>query len=207
GAGVISRPTLACFGLAIVIGAVDSSLPNEGIAYDALTSVLSMISQLAALAGLHLQYKINARGHQPEQRGGRRRAFTVLPFGASAASFTLLVAVLVPILGWRQWGVLGGIGLLLCVVGARQFVALRENSRLLASNHELTAQLRRQAWFDELTGLANRAHYGQRIRQTLQRCRRDDTNAALLLIDLDDFKAVNDTLGHAAGDALLREIA
>src|SRR5262249_29665902 len=96
---------------------------------------------------------------------------------------------------------------LLCVVGARQFVALRENGRLLASNHELTAQLRRQAWFDELTGLANRAHYGERISQTLQRCRREATTAALLLIDLDDFKAVNDTPGHAAGDALLREIA
>jgi diguanylate cyclase (GGDEF)-like protein len=207
GASVISRPTLVCFGASIAIGAVTTSVPNQGIAFDALTSAMSMISPLTALAGGYIQYKISTRGNRPERRLGRRRTFSVLPYCASAAAFSLLVIVLEPSLGWRQWGVLGGIGLLLCVVGARQFVALRENRRLLASNHELTAQLRRQAWFDELTGLANRAHYGERIGQALQRCRRDGTHAALLLIDLDDFKAVNDALGHAAGDALLREVA
>jgi diguanylate cyclase (GGDEF)-like protein len=100
-----------------------------------------------------------------------------------------------------------GIGLLLCIVNARQFLALRENSRLLARNYELTAQLQQQAWFDELTGLANRGQYGERIRRALAICRHQKTRVALLLIDLDDFKAVNDSLGHAAGDTLLQEIA
>jgi len=204
---VIHRRTAACFGLSILIGVAGGALRQYGVAFDVLISILSMLSPLAALVGGYLQYKISARGNPPERRLGRWRAFTVLPYCAAVAAFSLLVVVLAPSLDWRQWGVLGGIGLLLCVVVARQFVALRENGRLLASNHELTARLRRQAWFDELTGLANRAHYGDRIGQVLQRCRRDGTHAALLLIDLDDFKAVNDSLGHAAGDDLLREVA
>jgi diguanylate cyclase len=207
GAGVISRPTFACFGLSIVIAAAPSSIPAHGGALLALNTVAALLSPLSSVVGGYLQYKINAETGPRERRSGRRRTFSVLPFGASAAAFLLLVLVLRPVLQWRQLGVLGAIALLLCAVGVRQFVALRENGRLLASNHELTAELRRQAWFDELTGLANRANYAQHIGGTLAHCRRRNSQAALLLIDLDDFKAVNDTLGHATGDDLLREVA
>jgi diguanylate cyclase len=207
GAGVISRPTVVCFAVSILIAAAPSLIPVNGALLATLSTVTAVLSPLASVVGGVLQYRINRRRGTPEPRTGRRRAFSVLPFGASAAAFVLLVVVLQPVLDWRQWGVLGTIGLLLCAVGVRQFVALRENGRLLASNDELTAQLRRQAWFDDLTGLANRANYAQHIAGTIARCRRQHTGAALLLIDLDDFKAVNDTLGHAAGDALLREVA
>jgi diguanylate cyclase (GGDEF)-like protein len=204
---VISRPTVACFGASILAASAPALIPAGGGLPIASTTMTALLSPLLSLVGGHLQYKISKREGKPRPRATRRRSFSVLPFGASAAAFVLLVAVLEPALNWRQWGVLGAIGLLLCAVGVRQFVALRENGRLLASNHELTAQLRRQAWFDELTGLANRANYAQHIGGIIATSRRHGTPAALLLIDLDDFKAVNDTLGHAAGDTLLREVA
>ena len=63
------------------------------------------------------------------------------------------------------------------------------------------------AHFDPLTDLPNRALFHDRLRQALAACRRNHTRLALLFIDLDKFKPVNDTLGHAVGDLLLKEMA
>jgi diguanylate cyclase (GGDEF)-like protein/PAS domain S-box-containing protein len=68
-------------------------------------------------------------------------------------------------------------------------------------------QLEKLAYFDPLTGLANRALFQSEINNTLTRCGRAGTAAALLLLDLDRFKEVNDSLGHAAGDELLVKVA
>lgn len=64
-----------------------------------------------------------------------------------------------------------------------------------------------QANFDALTGLPNRTMLRDRLEQGLRQCRREQTRLALLFIDLDHFKEVNDTLGHDQGDALLVEAA
>ncbi|MCP9337413.1 GGDEF domain-containing protein [Stutzerimonas xanthomarina] len=61
------------------------------------------------------------------------------------------------------------------------------------------------AQHDSLTGLANRRSFDAALRQTLLQARRDGQPLALLLLDLDDFKAYNDCLGHPAGDALIRD--
>ena len=69
------------------------------------------------------------------------------------------------------------------------------------------ARLQYLATFDELTGLLNRAEFRARAEQVLSRTQRLGECCALLLVDLDDFKVVNDTFGHGAGDDLLRGFA
>ncbi len=69
------------------------------------------------------------------------------------------------------------------------------------------AELRRLAYRDHLTGLPNRIAMADRIEAALVRSRREGTCAALVFVDMDGFKRVNDTLGHAAGDDLLALVA
>jgi diguanylate cyclase (GGDEF)-like protein len=73
--------------------------------------------------------------------------------------------------------------------------------------HAHVAQLSHQAFHDSLTGLPNRSYLLERAEQAVQRAASDGTRAALMLLDLNGFKEVNDTAGHQAGDVLLQQVA
>lgn len=74
----------------------------------------------------------------------------------------------------------------------------------ITARKENEEQVWRQANFDSLTGLPNRAHFLNKLSETATAAQRDGGGFAVLFIDLDGFKAVNDTFGHAAGDLLLQ---
>jgi diguanylate cyclase (GGDEF)-like protein/PAS domain S-box-containing protein len=80
------------------------------------------------------------------------------------------------------------------------------NSRDVSERVALESELRTRAWHDPLTGLANRALFADRVENALARRAREHRPLAVAFLDLDDFKSVNDTLGHTAGDLLLRGI-
>jgi diguanylate cyclase (GGDEF)-like protein len=106
-------------------------------------------------------------------------------------------------------GVVAGGVIVLSLILIRQVVAVRELHSLYANNDALAAanmQLEIQATHDALTGLPNRCFLQRRLEQEAQIAHKSNVPAALLLLDLDRFKEVNDTLGHTVGDTLLQKI-
>jgi diguanylate cyclase (GGDEF)-like protein/PAS domain S-box-containing protein len=81
------------------------------------------------------------------------------------------------------------------------------NCRDISERKAFEQQLTHQAFHDPVTGLANRALFAERVRHALVRGLREQRGLAVVFLDLDDFKTINDSLGHAAGDEVLIEVA
>jgi diguanylate cyclase (GGDEF)-like protein len=82
-----------------------------------------------------------------------------------------------------------------------------ELGTLAKAFNQMQARIAQLAYFDAVTGLPNRLLFRDRAEQILRIARRNGERAAILFLDLDGFKTINDTRGHSAGDALLRTIA
>ena len=108
---------------------------------------------------------------------------------------------------WYQWAWLALLLPPFAWIGARIGVM---RARIMRANAELVNALgtiQDMATHDSLTGLHNRASMTDALEHAVSKARRGGESLAILFIDLDGFKSVNDTLGHATGDQLLREIA
>ena len=127
----------------------------------------------------------------------------------------VVYSVLCPLFADEEFlGIVGGDFLDARVADHRAERALQERMRALTDqavtafqNARLLEQVGRLAWRDALTGLPNRRALEQRLRSEIERAGRAEDRSTVFFVDLDRFKRVNDTCGHAAGDELLCQVA
>jgi diguanylate cyclase (GGDEF)-like protein len=109
------------------------------------------------------------------------------------------------------WLILAGVvAALAAIYAAGTWILLRYHRALRDQERDRMQQedrIRHQAYHDALTGLPNRASFAEHLDEALRRAKRAQRPLALMFIDLDQFKRVNDSLGHEAGDRLLRQVA
>lgn len=143
------------------------------------------------------------KGWVPGIKARMERAHLLMPY-----AFVVLTGAVVlgRAVGGGGMDVIGTslVWLVVVLVLVRQIVILLENKALLEQLSTAQTELSYRAHHDPLTGLANRTLLGLRLAEAMEHRRRSGQVFAVLLIDLDDFKAVNDSLGHAAGDLLLQ---
>ncbi len=146
------------------------------------------------------------RTSSPAEQAREARWFTALPYVPLAATGLLVV---VQQATGTSVGTTETYGLVVvaALVVLRQLLTLLENLDLLRKVREGQERLHHQAFHDWLTGLPNRALFRERLERAVEQHVGGDGRLAVLFFDLDDFKEVNDTLGHAAGDELLKVTA
>jgi diguanylate cyclase (GGDEF)-like protein len=127
--------------------------------------------------------------------------------GAVILEYTQINQELLDAVAWQIWSVAAA-GLLCAVtVGLLGLKLRRSLVRRLEDEAATMQQIEHLAFHDKLTGLCNRGMFSRMLEQGLQEARRYNRQLAVLFVDLDRFKNINDTLGHEAGDLLLQEMA
>jgi diguanylate cyclase len=154
------------------------------------------IGWFAALLALSAAALVSRQAPHTEENEAEvpSRASMWMPYPPLALAVLVCLPKFTPMPGLSP--ILVTSALLVFVVLARQFIVVGQNRRLMATVAD-------QALRDPLTGLANRALFNDRLTHAIQLHQRDNQSVSVLSLDLDDFKLVNDSLGHPAGDALL----
>lgn len=166
------------------------------------------ISELMALA-VGLQHEIG-RARDPQAIAAFRERLQMLN-----DELSVLESEFSTVLGegarWVRKGsvIVSGVFLVFFIVlgVSASIQIIKRISNDIALQKEMELDIRRQAREDPLTGLGNRNAFEARCRHHFELAKREQKLLALLYLDLDRFKSVNDTLGHAVGDALLKEVA
>jgi diguanylate cyclase (GGDEF)-like protein len=208
GAGELDRRALHMLSSAVAASAISGSLsifiPDRP--YLSTTFVAGSIAAFGAQLSATRQYRAPAAGSDGPPPV---RQASVLPYLAAAGVSALLIAVVAPGGGEELTIAVCAVAMTVLVM-ARQFGMLRDNGRLLGTVDANLRQLRdyqarldHQVSHDTLTEIPNRALFNERV--TAQLAAGETFHVALL--DLDDFKVINDRLGHGTGDALLKVVS
>ena len=224
----LTRPRLAAGAVVVGLGisgmhymGMAAMQMSPGIDYNLPRVLLSVVVAIvASFVALRLAFALRAA--DPRRRL-RQRLAAAMVMGAAICSmhYTGMWAAEFPIgvvclaagqinIHWLAATILAGtlgvlgVALVLSVLDSRlQDRTLRFNDTLRSANEMLLYQ----ATHDELTGLPNRGFLAERLEQAILFARSNDKRFAVYFIDIDGFKAINDSLGHNVGDAVLRELA
>ena len=215
---IVSRPTRHRAPLALLAGGVSvMALADAGFAAlidesDYQTARLPDLGWVAAFLFLAYAAGVGGRLLTIDRAAGISPRPSQPPGAAMLPYLPLAIAAVT--LGARSlagfeagWVETTAVTIAVAAVLLRQYLNVRENRRLIGVVESRENQLVRQAFQDQLTGLANRALFTDRVAHALDLHRRDLRPLGLLFCDLDDFKAVNDTYGHGAGDQVLIRVA
>ncbi len=206
----ISRWTSIFIATSVLIMAVPDSYfayyEVNDIPYSmAYINILWLFSALCMLFAIHKQMGVTTDNINPVSRftdRSQRLLRISLPYAAAATGPTLLASVINSsvLTGLQIQGLLIGVILLVVLVLGRQQIVLMDNKQLYEETHKL-------AITDSLTGVHNRHFFNEVFQQEIERARRYKKTFSVLLIDVDNFKAINDTFGHLKGDSVLKMIA
>jgi diguanylate cyclase (GGDEF)-like protein len=157
------------------------------------------VTAVCISAASQLRTKPTATVVPPPQVGPGRPSF--LPYVAVVSSYVLLAFVGLRSVGFNPLGgILLGALVLTFMVSSRQYIALRDYGRLAIRYQQLAA-------IDGITGLYNRRHFMELAEAAFVHAQRIGQPFTALMIDVDNFKRINDVHGHIAGDQVLTELA
>lgn len=129
-------------------------------------------------------------------------------FTAMAASMISFMIVIGNSAYWReQWGFSAGLLIGLVALPLYFSSLLKQLNRQNAELKKLYEQMARHATYDSLTNLPNRKHFDDHLAETIASAERDKKTFAVLYLDLDGFKTINDDLGHGVGDQIIERTA